>query len=99
MLELGNLQSWRCRLGGHHRRSDLRMGRLRTLEKNSSQKRDREAVRYMVCTDGGDSDGPWYFVVPLVMSWSASLVLEQIGQKQFCMAALVSGICCWPAGP
>jgi hypothetical protein len=95
MVLLGNPQSQRCRLGGHHRRSDFHMGR-QIPEKNRSQNEDREAMKYMVRTTGGD--GSWYIMVPPVISWSASLVLEQIGQKQFCIAALVSGFCHWPAG-
>jgi hypothetical protein len=90
MLVLGNPQLQRCRLGGHHQRFDLHMGRL-IPEKNCSQKEDREAVRYMVCTTGGH--GSWYIMVPPVISRSVSLVLEQIGQKQFRVAALVSGFC------
>jgi hypothetical protein len=46
MLALGNPQSQRSRLGGHHRRSDLHMGRLIPLEKNRSQREGREAVEY-----------------------------------------------------
>jgi len=65
LLVLGNAQLQQCRLGGHHRRSDLHMGRL-IPEKNHSQKEDGEAVRYMVCTTGGD--GSWYIMVPPVMS-------------------------------
>ena len=91
MLVLGNAQLQRCRLSGHHRRSDLYTGRL-IPEKNRSQKEDGEVERDMVCTTGGG--GSWYIMVPLVISWSVSLVLEQIGQKQFCAAALVSGFCC-----
>jgi hypothetical protein len=72
-LVLGNPQSQRCRLGGHLRRSDLHMGRL-LPEKNRSQNEYREAVRYMVCTTGGDGSG--YIMVPPIISWSVSLVLE-----------------------
>ena len=60
-------------------------------EKNRSQKEDREAVRYAVSTTGGG--GSWYIMVPPVISWFASLILEQIGQKQFCVAVLVSWSC------
>jgi hypothetical protein len=95
MLVLGNPHLQRCRVGGSHRRSDLHMGRL-IPENNRSQNEDREAVRYMVCTTGGD--GSWYIMVPPVISRSVSLVLEQIGQKQFRVAALASGFCRRPAG-
>jgi hypothetical protein len=91
MLVLGNPQSKRCWLGGRHRHSDLHLGRLIPLEKNRGQKEDREAVRYMVCTAGGD--GSWYIMVPPVISRSVSVVPEQIGQKQLRVAALVSGFC------
>jgi hypothetical protein len=88
MLVLCNPQSQRCWLGGHYRRSDLHMGQL-VPEKNCSQKEDKEAMKYVVCTTG--SDGSWYIMVPAVMSWSASLTLEHIGQRQSRVAALSSG--------
>jgi hypothetical protein len=64
---LGDPQLQRCRLGGHHRRSGLHMGRLIPLEKNCSQKEGREAVEYTSTVRTTGSLGYWLSVLPMVV--------------------------------
>jgi hypothetical protein len=91
MPVLGDPQSQRCRLGGHHRRSDLHMGRLIPLEKNRSQNECREAVEYTSTVRTTGNLKSWFFMVPADIGSSALLVLEQIGQGQFWITPFTSG--------
>ena len=67
MLVLSNPQLQRCQLGGHHRRSDLHMGRLIPLEKNRSQKEGREAVEDTSTVRTTGSLTSWFSMVPVVV--------------------------------
>jgi hypothetical protein len=67
ILVSGNPQPQRCQLGGHHRHSDLHMGRLIPSEKNRSQQEGREAVGYTSTVRTTGSLKAWLSMVPVVV--------------------------------